>query len=314
MLNLKNMATNRELLQKELQRAGQITQSAVSGQGFDPRGGYAVLAAQLGTAAIGAFAQKKAKDQLIANEAARKQKMGMLLEKRGLSADLAESLSPASQDALLQQIVKSELTPPTALSPEGKRALDVRSGILPKGPAPETEEQKLKKSQKAFDQTTKLRNEFVKQSGEFVKSQDAFDRVQASAQDPSPAGDMALIFNFMKVLDPGSTVREGEFANAQSSGSVPEKIWGQYNQVLKGERLAPTVRGDFVNRSKVLFGKAVKGQNRRRKQYTGLAKRNKLPVNDVVIDLGSSEFKATPKATPIESPPQGEGIKFLGFE
>lgn len=61
MLNLKNMATNRELLQKELQRAGQITQSAVSGQGFDPRGGYGVLAAQLGTAAIGAFAQKKQK-------------------------------------------------------------------------------------------------------------------------------------------------------------------------------------------------------------------------------------------------------------
>jgi len=133
MLNLKNMATNRELLQKELQRAGQITQSAVSGQGFDPRGGYGVLAAQLGTAAIGAFAQKKAKDQLIANEAARKQKMGMLLEKRGLSADLAESLSPASQDALLQQIVKSELMPtkPTPQSPLGKLQSDIESGLIP---------------------------------------------------------------------------------------------------------------------------------------------------------------------------------------
>lgn len=105
------MTVNRKLLEQELARAGQVTQSAISGEGFDPRGGYGVLAAQLGTAAIGAFARKRAKDKLLADDNMRKQKMGMLLEKRGLSADLTESLSPTSQDALLQQIVKSELTP-----------------------------------------------------------------------------------------------------------------------------------------------------------------------------------------------------------
>lgn len=108
------MAINRELLQKELARAGQIRQAAASGEGFDPRGGYGVLAAQLGTAAIGAFAEKKARDKLMAENERRKQKMGLLLEQKGMSSELADLLSPTSQDALVQQIIKSELTPPTA--------------------------------------------------------------------------------------------------------------------------------------------------------------------------------------------------------
>lgn len=108
------MAINRKLLEQELARAGQITQSAVSGEGFDPRGGYGVLAAQLGTAAIGAFAEKKARDKLMQQEELRKQKMGAMLESQGLSPDLAGLMSPATQDAFVQQIVKSKLTTPAA--------------------------------------------------------------------------------------------------------------------------------------------------------------------------------------------------------
>ena len=108
------MAINRKLLEQELKRAGQITQSAVSGEGFDPRGGYGVLAAQLGTAAIGAFAEKKARDKLMQQEELRNQKMGAMLESQGLSPDLAGLMSPATKDAFVQQIVKSKLTTPAA--------------------------------------------------------------------------------------------------------------------------------------------------------------------------------------------------------
>ena len=38
---------------------------------------------------------------------------------------------------------------------------------------------------------------------------------------PDAAGDMALIFSYMKMLDPNSTVREGEYATAQDAGSIP---------------------------------------------------------------------------------------------
>ncbi len=65
------------------------------------------------------------------------------------------------------------------------------------------------------------------------------------AADSSPAGDMSLIYGFMKIQDPGSTVREGEFATAQNAGSIPERIRASYNKALNGERLTPNQRNDF---------------------------------------------------------------------
>lgn len=59
------------------------------------------------------------------------------------------------------------------------------------------------------------------------------------------AGDMSLIYGFMKIQDPGSTVREGEFATAQNAGSIPERIRASYNKALSGERLTPPQREDF---------------------------------------------------------------------
>jgi len=55
---------DRKLLQQALQQGKDISASAISGQGFDPRGGVGVLAAQLATAGIGKFAQNRAQKQL----------------------------------------------------------------------------------------------------------------------------------------------------------------------------------------------------------------------------------------------------------
>lgn len=99
----------------------------------------------------------------------------------------------------------------------------------------------------------------------------AYQRVLSSAKDPSPAGDLALIFNFMKVLDPGSTVREGEFATAQNSGSVPEQIWAMYNKTVSGERLVPEIRADFVKRAGELYQGAAGLQEGTNSRYSELA-------------------------------------------
>lgn len=106
----------------------------------------------------------------------------------------------------------------------------------------------------------KLNKDYVAQSGEFKKQVDAYNRIVASAEDPSAAGDLALIFNYMKILDPGSTVREGEFATAQNSGSIPSIIQAQYNKVMKGERLANEQRSDFLDRSTRLYNGSLEQQ------------------------------------------------------
>lgn len=104
-----------------------------------------------------------------------------------------------------------------------------------------------------FDQTMNLLKSYLGQSKTFIEVKESWLRIQASAQNPSAAGDLALIFNYMKMLDPGSVVREGEFATAQNSAGVPEQIRARYNKVLNGERLGDDQRNDFVNRAGSLY-------------------------------------------------------------
>ena len=103
-----------------------------------------------------------------------------------------------------------------------------------------------------FDKATKLADGYSKDIKEFKIRQMAWNTINAVAKDPSPAGDLALIFAYMKLLDPGSTVREGEFANAEKAGSVPDAVWNMYNRLLTGERLDKT-RPDFLKKAQTIY-------------------------------------------------------------
>lgn len=116
----------------------------------------------------------------------------------------------------------------------------------------------------------------------FGEQAQAYQRVLDSARDPSAAGDLALIFNYMKVLDPGSTVREGEFATAQNSGSIPQQIWARYNQIMDGERLTPAIREDFVRRAGELYKGAASLQSQTNERYSGLAEDYGLEPSRIV--------------------------------
>jgi hypothetical protein len=117
-------------------------------------------------------------------------------------------------------------------------------------------------TKETFERASKLRGEIAKVSTDFNKQEGAWTRVKASAEDPSPAGDLALIFNFMKVLDPGSTVREGEFAQVGAAGNLPTQIQRTFDQWATGQKLTVGQRGDVVNRAEKLF-KAAKKNNKR---------------------------------------------------
>jgi hypothetical protein len=161
---------------------------------------------------------------------------------------------------------------------------------------------------KSFDKTTKLRKEFSDQSKDYIKQNASFGRVQASANNPSAAGDLALIFNYMKLLDPGSTVREGEFATAQNSAGVPERIRAKLNEVIRGERLAPEQRSDFYSRAIDLFSEANRQHQKLKSRYSNLAKRNDLPSEDVVIDFLTADQDREVNLSAGETP---EGFELM---
>lgn len=130
-----------------------------------------------------------------------------------------------------------------------------------------------------------LRKEFTKQSGSFIDLRDSAGKIRASAANPSPAGDIVLLVSFMKMIDPGSVVREGEFATAENSAGVPERIRGQYNKLVSGERLTDQQRKDFTSQADSLFGVQLKTHLELENAYRTIAKSSGINPDDVVVDF-----------------------------
>jgi hypothetical protein len=137
-----------------------------------------------------------------------------------------------------------------------------------------------------------MRKEFDGLSKDFRAVRDSYNRIQASAENPTPAGDLSLIFNYMKMLDPGSVVREAEFATAANAaplltrfGLDAEKLKG----VWEGQRLTPEQRADFLSRSDQLYQEQDQTFQTLADQYTETAKRNGLAPENIIL---------TPRANP----------------
>lgn len=117
-----------------------------------------------------------------------------------------------------------------------------------------------------------LRKEFIgiPLVKDFSSQSQALGRIVSSAEKDSPAGDLALIFNYMKMLDPGSTVREGEFATAQNAAGVPERIVNLYNNVVNGTRLNAAQRQDFVGTAYDIYKQSEQNYDQLESQYNTL--------------------------------------------
>ena len=142
---------------------------------------------------------------------------------------------------------------------------------------------------------------------QFSDQTSAYGRVVASVNDPSPSGDLALIFNFMKVLDPGSVVREGEFATAQNAGGIDQRTRSLYNRITSGERLTPEQRADFADRATRLYSEAQSQYQSIAEQYAGFAEQAGLPVDQVIPDFSYSKDLYT-KPLEFSRPPAPAGI------
>lgn len=137
---------------------------------------------------------------------------------------------------------------------------------------------------KIFANEKELRGEFQAQVKPYIELGQAYQKIETAAKNPSAAGDIALVYGFMKVLDPTSVVREGEFATAQNAGSVPDAVRNMYNKALSGERLGEKIRSDFLQQARnivesqrIMSGDLVS-------RYTEIAKNYKLDPNQVVFD------------------------------
>lgn len=121
---------------------------------------------------------------------------------------------------------------------------------------------------------------------------ESYDKVRSAfGGKPSPAGDISGVFAYMKILDPNSTVREGEQAQARNAAGVPEQIQNLYNKLLSGETLNPKQRKDFINQSEKLYRNQYDRQQALNKDFEAVAKAT--GINPKLIFAGT-KFKAPP--------------------
>ena len=138
--------------------------------------------------------------------------------------------------------------------------------------------------QKGFDNTLKLRGEFKSEPiyKAHQEMQSAYSQIQQSLKQASPAGDLAGATKIMKLLDPGSVVRESELGMAIAANGLFDRVTNYAQMVLNGTKLTPNQRKDFQTLADALYGESVKQYNAKRDEYQGIAARNQLPEVDVI--------------------------------
>lgn len=113
---------------------------------------------------------------------------------------------------------------------------------------------------KAFEQEEKIRREFQARTKVYSELGTTFSNLQASAQAKTGPGDIALITGFMKMLDPGSVVRETEFATARDTAGLFDRLSNQAQKLQSGQIFAldSKQRQEYVSLAKQYLDAAQK--------------------------------------------------------
>ncbi len=193
-----------------------------------------------------------------------------------------------TRDAILQSLDYEKLKPKPEdesdklLSPTEAAALNVpygttrgeaaALGIIPKvgatGLDPATQNLVFKLSEK-FD-ASPIVQQFNEVQNKRVSIENIID------MGVSGPGDLALVFEFMKALDPGSVVRESEYESAAKSGNIFQGWAAKFNGYMneKGGRLPESVKEEFKRISQIKF-------NAIQSQYSNLYQETARKIDNV---------------------------------
>lgn len=145
---------------------------------------------------------------------------------------------------------------------------------------------------------------------EFNKVRPQFNTLRDLVRKPNPTAqdDIAIIFNYMKLLDPTSVVREGEFATAQNASGIPDNIRNMFNRAQDGTRLNPDQRRNLLKTAYGYYKNYRQSYNTQAEQYRGYAQDNGVDPNRVARTYTPDKAPARSSA-PVSSMKKGETRK-----
>lgn len=171
------------------------------------------------------------------------------------------------------------------------------------------------------DREMKRSEQFRTASQKFGEARLNYGRIVANATTPNPTGatDIALIFNFMKMLDPISVVRGSEYKAAEDASPLLLRLGQQYNKLFKkeAEKLPAVTRRAFLQTATETFVPYVEKQQRLEKDFIDEAIRFGLDpkniVRTMVPETGTKQYPhLLYEIGEAENLPEGSWVMFQG--
>lgn len=125
--------------------------------------------------------------------------------------------------------------------------------------------------QKGFENEMSLAKAFKAEPiyKDYSDMKSAFGQVVSSLSQGTPIGDVAGATKVMKLLDPGSVVRESELGIAMAASGRMDRLNNYFNNMMTGQKLTPTQREDFKALSNELYAAAGDAYNKKRQEFQG---------------------------------------------
>jgi hypothetical protein len=145
--------------------------------------------------------------------------------------------------------------------------------------------------QDIFKQEQDIRKDYIStpEVKAFNEMKTSFGQINAGLNAKSAAGDLTAATKFMKLLDPGSVVRESELYLAMNATGLIDRIANYKSRLENGEVLNPKQREDFRNVANQLFKAAENTKITYDKQYEDIARSNNLDPSKIIVNYKTSK-------------------------
>jgi hypothetical protein len=136
----------------------------------------------------------------------------------------------------------------------------------------------MTEGQKGFENTTDLKKQFGGEPiyKEFAGMQTAYSQVTSAIKEGTPIGDTAAATKIMKLLDPGSVVRETELGMAMAATGRMDRLKNYMDLYISGKKLTDSQRTEFQSLADQLYNAAATAYNSKRGEYERIGKGFKL--------------------------------------
>lgn len=276
-------------LDDPVSRSQLLIQSGVTLNGLDPER-FKKLTENVAAQRAAPFAQKKIEAEASeAESAAAKAKSEAQYVEREKVAELKKK---AADLGLTQANTNKVLTETRKLSAEAAGAALELEALKRGGGIPPA---------KAFEQEEKLRKEYRTRTQTYQDLSSTFSNLKASAQIGSGPGDIALITGFMKMLDPGSVVRETEFATARDTAGLYANLQNRLEKAKNGQFLTKEQRQEYIALSQKYFDAAQSKAKQDKNALELVVKNYKLNPENVFGEPSSSPVPAAQQRNVVVS-------------